>query len=89
MISVKSIRQVLIILFGCFNLHAEVPSLINYQGRLTDAQGNPVTGNRTMAVQVYDAPVGGNMTYEETIGTVAVRNGTYSFRFVKRVSPAY
>jgi formylglycine-generating enzyme required for sulfatase activity len=34
-----------------------------------------------MAVRVYDSPTGGNMTYEETIGTVAVRNGTYSFRF--------
>lgn len=58
-----------------------VPSLINYQGRLTDAQGNPVTGNRTMAVRIYDAPIGGNMTYEESIGTVAVANGLYSFQF--------
>jgi len=62
-------------------IHAQIPNLINYQGRLADAQGNPVSGNRTMAVRVYDAPTGGNMTYEETVGTVAVANGTYSFRF--------
>ena len=62
-------------------LTAQVPSLINYQGRLTDAQGQPVTGNRTMAVRIYDAASGGNMTYEESIGTVAVGNGTYSFQF--------
>jgi len=48
---------------------------------LTDGSGQPVTGNRTMAVRIYDAASGGNMTYEETIGTVAVGNGTYSFRF--------
>ena len=68
-------------LFTALPLAAQVPSLINYQGRLTDAQGQPVTGNRTMAVRIYDAASGGNMTYEETLGTVAVGNGTYSFRF--------
>ena len=62
-------------------LTAQVPSLINYQGRLTDGSGNPVTGTRTMAVSLYDAASGGNLTYSETIGTVAVANGTYSFQF--------
>ena len=68
-------------LFTALPLIAQVPSLINYQGRLTDAQGQPVSGNRTMAVRIYDAASGGNMTYEESIGTVAVGNGTYSFQF--------
>ncbi len=68
-------------LFTALPLTAQVPSLINYQGRLTDAEGQPVTGNRTMAVRIYDAASGGNMTYEESVGTVAVGNGTYSFRF--------
>jgi formylglycine-generating enzyme required for sulfatase activity len=62
-------------------LCAQVPSLINYQGRLTDGSGSPVSGNRTMAVRLYDAGSGGNMTYAETIGTVSVANGTYSFQF--------
>jgi sulfatase modifying factor 1 len=75
------LRAACILFLGVFSLHAGVPSLINYQGRLTDAQGNPVTGNCTMVVRIYDAPTGGNMTYEETIGTVALANGTYSFRF--------
>ena len=68
-------------LFTALPLAAQVPSLINYQGRLSDGSGNPVTGNRTMAVRLYDAASGGNLTYAETIGTVAVTNGTYSFRF--------
>ncbi len=75
------LRAACMLLLSAFTLHAGVPNLINYQGRLTDAQGSPVTGNRTMVVRVYDAPTGGNMTYEETIGTVAVANGTYSFQF--------
>ena len=69
------------LLLTALPLAAQVPSLINYQGRLTDAQGQPVTGNRTMTVRLYDAASGGNMTYEETLGTVAVGNGTYSFQF--------
>ena len=68
-------------LFTALPLTAQVPSLINYQGRLTDAQGQPVSGNRTMAVRIYDAASAGNMTYEQSIGTVAVGNGTYSFQF--------
>ena len=79
------LRQVrlfpLAVLFTALPLAAQVPSLINYQGRLTDGSGNTVTDNRTMVVRLYDAVTGGNMTYEETIGTVGVTNGTYTFRF--------
>lgn len=78
----RSVRFLpLLALLPALPLSAEVPSLINYQGRLTDAQGNPVTGNRTMAVRVYDAATGGNLTYQETIGSIEVRNGTYRFGF--------
>ena len=80
------LRQVQLItlaalLLTALPLAAQVPSLINYQGRLTDGSGNPVTGNRTMAVSVYDAASGGNLTYSESLGTVSVANGTYSFQF--------
>jgi hypothetical protein len=63
------------------SLSAQLPNLINYQGRLSDSQGNTVNGNRTMAVRVYDSPAGGNMTYEENIGIVSVQNGLYNFSF--------
>lgn len=79
--SVHRLFAALLPLLLALPLSAEVPGIIRYQGRLTDAQGNPVTGNRTVAVRVYDAPTGGNMTYEETIGTVSFANGTYSFPF--------
>ena len=59
-----------------------VPSDINYQGRLTDANGDAVTGNVSMSVKMYDAQSGGNEIYSEDIGTVTLdENGVYSFQF--------
>ena len=39
---------------------ADVPNLMNYQGRLTDGGGRPVTGVRQMTFRFYDAPTHGN-----------------------------
>jgi hypothetical protein len=61
---------------------AQVPSLINYQGRLTAANGSPVTGSKTFAISIYDAATGGNLLYTESIGAVTLdANGVYSFQF--------
>jgi hypothetical protein len=64
-----------------FSLLSAAPSEINYQGVLTDQQGNPVNGVRAMQIKLYDAPTGGNMTYQENIGNVTVTDGIYSFKF--------
>ena len=69
------------LIFTTLPLTAQVPSLINYQGRLTDSSGSPVSGERMMEVRVYDAPEGGNLTYSDYIGSVMVTDGIYSFRF--------
>jgi hypothetical protein len=58
-----------------------VPSGINYQGALTDDQGNPVTGTREMSIKLYDAATGGTLLYSEDIGTVDVSDGVFSFEF--------
>ena len=61
---------------------AQVPSLINYQGRLTNANGDPVTGSKNFAISIYDAVTGGTLLYTETIGAVTLDdNGVYSFQF--------
>ena len=61
---------------------AQVPSLINYQGRLTDANGDPVTGSKNFAISIYDAATNGTLLYTETIGAVTLDdNGVYSFQF--------
>ena len=61
---------------------AQVPSLINYQGSLTDANGDPVTGSKNFAISIYDAATGGNLLYTEDIGAVTLdSSGVYSFQF--------
>lgn len=61
---------------------AQVPSLINYQGRLTDANGAAVTGIKNFSISIFDAATGGNLLYTEDIGAVTLDdNGVYSFQF--------
>jgi hypothetical protein len=61
-------------------VHA-VPTEINYQGVLTDQNGNPVNGVRAMQIKIYDAPTGGTLLYSEDLGNVPVQDGIYSFSF--------
>ena len=57
------------------------PTEINYQGVLTDQNGNPVNGLRAMQLKIYDAPTGGTLLYSEDLGNVPVQDGIYSFAF--------
>ena len=57
----------------CVLVAFAVPNDINYQGRLTDANGDAVTGNVSMSVKMYDAQSGGNEIYSEDIGTVTIK----------------
>jgi hypothetical protein len=58
-----------------------VPTEINYQGVLTDQNGNPINGVRAMQLKIYDAPTGGTLLYSEDLGNVSVQDGIYSFTF--------
>jgi len=64
----------------------EVPSTINYQGRLLDAGGNPLTTNVTVAVALYTNDTAGATVYGEAVGVVSVVNGLYSFHFGNHAS---
>lgn len=69
-------------LFGASAAFAySIPSEINYQAALFDENGNPVSGNKTISVKVYDAAEDGSVLYEENIGTVELVEGVYSFQF--------
>ncbi|MDD4735597.1 MAG: hypothetical protein PHP44_05770 [Kiritimatiellae bacterium] len=58
---------------------AGVPLLVNYQGKLSDTNGTPVTGTITIDVAVYTNATGGTAVYTENVGSVAVYQGLYSF----------
>ncbi len=57
--------------------HASIGPM-NYQGRLLDDNGVPVTGNYTFVVSVWDASNGGVLQFQEKHG-VSVNDGVYSF----------
>jgi hypothetical protein len=59
---------------------AEVPELINYQGRLVDSGGNPVNGAVSMEINLYDAQTGGFHLYSE-MQSVTVVDGIYGLQF--------
>jgi hypothetical protein len=56
----------------------DVPHKINYQGYLTDAAGNPITGGLDMTFRIYDSPIGGTQLWSETQTSVHVENGLFT-----------
>ena len=60
---------------------AEVPQLINYQGRLTDGTGNPVpNGSYQITFTIYDAAAGGNTKWTSGAQAVAVTDGLFTYQ---------
>jgi hypothetical protein len=60
---------------------ATVPLVLNYQGNLTDGEGNPLSGYYTMTFKIYDAPasvISATTLYTETHISVTVRTGRFS-----------
>lgn len=60
---------------------AQVPSLLNYQGYLQDAAGNPATGTVNIAIALYTNASGGTAVYSENIGAASLDKGIYSFNW--------
>lgn len=59
---------------------SNIPQMINYQGYLTDAEGNPEdTGEYTLTFAIYDAASGGTMTWgPKEMGKVPVVRGHFN-----------
>lgn len=53
---------------------------MNYQGRLLDNAGIPVTGSHNFVVKIYNDPAAGTLKYQETKTGVVVDDGVYSFQ---------
>lgn len=73
----KTLRTGLVLLaLGLATAHAQVPPLINYQGRLIDGT-NLVNANVGLTLRLYDDPAAGTLLYEDS-NTVVVVDGLYS-----------
>jgi hypothetical protein len=61
---------------------ADVPALINYQGRLVDGVGNPIVGKKEFKLDIYDSQTEGTLIYQETLPEITLdEDGAYSFQF--------
>lgn len=63
-----------------------VPSRMNFQGYLTDNNGNPINGPREIIFGIWDTYSGGTNLWEDTI-TVSCNNGLFNVR-LEQVSPS-
>ena len=74
----KKIVSVLL-LIAAVSAFADTPvGPMNYQGRLLDSAGVPVTGSYNFVVRVYDAVNAGTLKYQENHNAVAVDDGVYA-----------
>lgn len=69
-------RILTIALFLSFiTLYSQVPQTISWQGIIQDSDGNNLTGNHNLTIQLYDVPTGGTALWTELHNAVAVDNG--------------
>jgi hypothetical protein len=55
------------------------PSLLNYQGRIANSDGNPVPdGTYSIRFSLWDAASAGTEKWNQTIANVQVKNGTFA-----------
>lgn len=68
---------------------ADIPKVISYQGRVTDAAGVPVAdGTYTMQFRLYDAETGGSQVWESGDVSVATNGGVFSVLLGSSPQPA-
>jgi hypothetical protein len=56
----------------------QIPEMINYQGYLTDDEGNPINGNLEMTFSVYEFDTGSSPLWTETHSSVTVTDGLFN-----------
>ncbi len=62
------------------SIFAATPNTINYQGRLTDAAGDPVAdGGNLIKFVIYDAALGGASLWSSGFQNVATVNGLFTY----------
>lgn len=79
-----AILAVLVLVFGIGGtqasspIEAGAPGVISYQGFLTNAAGDPISGTVTLRFRLYAASSGGSPIWEETQAGVSVGNGFFA-----------
>jgi hypothetical protein len=66
------------LLLGVSPVQAQIERRISYQGLLTQANGAPVVGPQNLQVELYTAPVGGTLVWDETHNAVNLTGGLFN-----------
>jgi hypothetical protein len=66
------------LLLGWMPVQAEIPSLMNYQGTLTDEEGAPLVGSHDLMFRLYPSAEGGSAFWSESHPGVALADGVFS-----------
>ncbi|MEO0125079.1 MAG: hypothetical protein ABIK99_02255, partial [candidate division WOR-3 bacterium] len=74
---VKRIALTIAVAF-LFAIAIEVPGLINYQGKLTNASGQPQQGTFNMVFSIYNTETGGSALWEETQSVTTDAQGLFN-----------
>ncbi|RZN35655.1 MAG: hypothetical protein EFT35_08365 [Methanophagales archaeon ANME-1-THS] len=73
---------------GEFEAASAVTNKINYQGRLTDSGGNPLSGTYTMTFKLYETETGGTALATDT-HSVTVTNGLFNTTISLGIGTSY
>jgi hypothetical protein len=65
---------------------ADVPNYVNYQGRLTDDGGEPITGSKSIKFKIYASPSGDDSLWSSNFQTVQIDNGLFEYKLGYNVS---
>jgi hypothetical protein len=84
-----AVITLLLCLLAALAIQAQTPSVVNYQGRLTDnsPDQNPVDANLPMEFHIYDVSAGGAPLWSEVWAGVDVVDGIFSVLLGSNGSP--
>lgn len=73
-------------LFALFaSAFADVPSVISYQGRLTDDAGNPFNGTKLIKFKIYGSEAGDDSLWSSDFRVVEVNEGLFNYNLGSNV----
>lgn len=77
----RFLQMIILVTAVCINtsVNADVPDLINFQGRLTDAEANPKSGTVNLSFEIFDSSDSGTLLWgPQEFSNVALVNGYFN-----------
>ena len=74
----RSFLSIVFLIIAASLSHASVPSLINYQGKLTSSEGACINDTVEMTFSIYPDTLGSHADWSETQTQVVIKDGVFS-----------